>query len=108
MFHEAIDGLSGVCPQVGWGHRLGPQRETVGFGCFTTLPFEIIQTHGKAAKTVQRSLVCSSPRFRKHFTTLAPSPSVCLSVSLSIFFSLKCLRVEDRLQGWGAEVEEKR
>lgn len=58
----------------------------MGFGCFTALPFEIIQTYGKAAKTVQRILVCSSLRFPKHFTTLAPSPSVCLSLSVSIFF----------------------
>lgn len=71
---------------------MGSQRERLGFGfSFIPLLFEISQTYRTVAKTVQRILVSSSPRFSKHFMTFAPSLSVCVF--------LKCLRVEDRLQG---------
>lgn len=99
MFHEKRDGLNGGCPRVGWGETGWVHRGRLGFGFpFTPLLFEISQTYGTGAKTVHRILVSSSPRFSKHFMTFAPSLSVCVF--------LKCLRVEDRVQGWGAELEE--
>ena len=71
------------------------QREIMFFFFLClTLEFEIIQTYGKVAKIVQTIPIYSSLRFPKHFTPFVLSLSVDI-----IFFFLKCLREEGRMQG---------
>lgn len=68
--------------------------DNVFFFLCLTLEFEIIQTYGKVAKIVQTIPIYSSLRFPKHFTPFVLSLSVDI-----IFFFLKCLREEGRMQG---------